>query len=89
MNAHASNFWNSIQPLLAPSAIPSIAYEELVQVFREALRIGFLMLSQTAQYDFEYPTARPVTWFDERYVNSLTFSIRLYAFAFFLCLGFL
>jgi len=72
VTSKTNNLWNGITSLLAPSAIHVQAYEELTHVFREALRIGYLMLSHPAHFDVEYPTARPVTWFDVRYVPPLS-----------------
>ncbi len=69
VTGRTNGLWSSIPSLLAPSAVQAQAYEELTHIFREAFRIGFLMLSQPAHYDIEYPTARPVTWFDARYVT--------------------
>jgi len=69
VTGRTNNLWGIIISLLAPSAVQAQAYEELTHIFREAFRIGFLMLSQPAHYDIEYPTARPVTWFDARYVT--------------------
>jgi len=69
VTGRTNGLWSSITSLLAPSAVQAQAYEELTHIFREAFRIGFLMLSQPAHYDIEYPTARPVTWFDARYVT--------------------
>lgn len=67
MKTRTDAFWSNIKPLLAPSAIRAQAYAELLHVFREALRIGFLKLATPAHFDIDYPTLRPVTWFDARY----------------------
>lgn len=53
----------SLRPLLAPSAVMSNAVSDLQGIFKEGLRIGFLMASEASRFEFDYPTTRPVTWF--------------------------
>lgn len=55
--------WERLQPLCAPGISNSQAFDDMIHLIREALRVGLLMITTPLVYRIDFPKSSPSTYF--------------------------